>query len=45
MRSPTSFSVRFWALLLCFFIAFILIKPEGATGKIDTKAEFMVTVT
>ena len=28
-----------------FFIAFILIKPEDATGKIDTNAEFMVTVT
>ena len=28
-----------------FFIAFILIKPEDATGKIDTNAEFMITVT
>ena len=27
-----------------FFIAFILIKPEDATGKIDTNAEFLVTV-
>ena len=28
-----------------FFIAFILIKPEDATGKIDTNAEFLITVT
>ena len=27
-----------------FFIAFILIKPEDATGKIDTNAEFLITV-
>ena len=27
-----------------FFIAFILIKPEDASGKIDTHAEFLVTV-
>ena len=28
-----------------FFIAFILIKPEDASGKIDTNAEFLITVT
>ena len=27
-----------------FFIAFILIKPEDASGKIDTHAELLVTV-
>lgn len=28
-----------------FFIALILINPEASTGKIDTNAEFIVTVT
>lgn len=28
-----------------FFIAFVLINPEATTGKIDTNAEFIITVT
>ena len=28
-----------------FFIAFVLINPQADTGKIDTKAEFIITLT